>query len=46
MKIMNVNLQIKNEKLTTGSVSRRCPNINKIKKIRLQKKIQFEKRSD
>ena len=37
MKIMNVNLLIKNEKLTTGSVNRRCPNINKIKKLGYKK---------
>ena len=43
MKIMNVNLQIKNEKLTTGSVSRRCPNINKIKKLGYKKKYSLKK---
>ena len=33
---MNVNLKIKYQNLTKGSTSRRCPNINKIKKLRLQ----------
>ena len=33
MKKMNVNLKIKYQNLTKGSTSRRCPNINKIKKL-------------
>lgn len=33
MKIMNVNLEIKNETLTIGSTNRRCPDIKKIKKL-------------
>ena len=40
---MNVNLLIKNEKLTTGSVNRRCPNINKIKKLGYKKKYSLKK---
>ncbi len=43
MKIMDVKLQIKYQDLTKGSTTRRCPNINKIKKLGYRPNITLDK---
>lgn len=42
MKIMKVNLKIKNNSLTAGSVSRRCPDIKKLKRLGYKQKISLK----
>ncbi len=42
MKIMKVNLKIKNNSLTPGSVSRRCPDIKKLNRLGYKQKISLK----